>query len=65
MTLESYFSKKVDVFGVLIFATAAAPDEKVLHAAAVMADYLDRSVSTTLRHPGAAFSEPRLVSGGS
>ncbi len=24
-----------------------------------------RSVSTTLRHPGAAFSEPRLVSGGS
>ncbi len=36
-----YFSKHVDVFGVNIFATSSTPDEKVLHAAAVMAQYLD------------------------
>jgi hypothetical protein len=36
-----YFSKHVDVFGVHIFATAATPDDKVLHAAHVLAQYLD------------------------
>ena len=40
-TLESYFTKNVDVFGVPIFASAAAPDGKLLHAATVLADYLD------------------------
>ncbi len=38
---SEYFSKHVDVFGVNIFATSATPDDKVLHAAAVMAQYLD------------------------
>lgn len=35
------FSKQVEVFGVKIYASAATSDEKVLHAAAVMAEYLD------------------------
>lgn len=39
--LENYFTKYVDVFGVHLFATAATPDDKVLHAAAVLAEYLD------------------------
>ena len=38
---EKYFTKYVDVFGVLIYATATTPDEKVLHAANVLAQYLD------------------------
>ena len=36
-----YFDKYVNVFGVHIFATAATPDDKVLHAAHVLAQYLD------------------------
>ena len=36
-----YFDKYVSVFGVNIFATAATPDDKVLHAAHVLAQYLD------------------------
>ena len=36
-----YFDKYVNVFGVNIFATAAMPDDKVLHAAHVLAQYLD------------------------
>lgn len=35
------FTKRVDVFGISIYATATTGDEKVLHAAAVMAEYLD------------------------
>ena len=38
---EKYFTKYVDVFGVLIYATASTPDDKVLHAANVLAQYLD------------------------
>jgi hypothetical protein len=37
----NYFDKHVDVFGLNIFATAATPDDKVLHAAHVLAQYLD------------------------
>ena len=37
----SVFTKMVDVFGVKIYASAATGDDKVLHAAAVMAEYLD------------------------
>jgi len=36
-----YFDKYVNVFGVHIFATASTPDDKVLHAAHVLAQYLD------------------------
>jgi len=39
--LQPYFAKQVDVFGVPIVGTAAIDDDKVLHAAEVMAQYLD------------------------
>jgi len=35
------FSKQVDVFGIKVYATAKTPDTKVLHAANVLAQYLD------------------------
>jgi len=35
------FDKQVDVFGIKIYATPTTGDDKVLHAAAVMAEYLD------------------------
>jgi len=38
---QRYFSKYVNVFGVHVFATARTPDAKVLHAAHVLAQYLD------------------------
>ena len=37
----SSFSRKVSVFGINIYAVAAVEDEKLLHAANVMAQYLD------------------------
>lgn len=36
-----YFDKHVGVFGLNVFGTAAVPDEDILHAAAVLAQYLD------------------------
>jgi len=39
--LAEFFSKQVDVFGVQIVGTETTPDYKVLHAANVMAQYLD------------------------
>lgn len=38
---DRLFSKQVDIFGVVIFATRRTPDEKLLHAAGVLAQYLD------------------------
>jgi hypothetical protein len=35
------FTKHVEVFGIHIYATAASPDERLLHAANVLAQYLD------------------------
>ncbi len=35
------FTKQVDVFGIHLYATPTAPDEKLLHAANVLAEYLD------------------------
>ena len=35
------FRKYVNVFGVHVFATAKTPDSKVLHAATILAEYLD------------------------
>ena len=38
---DSFFAKRVDVFGIPVHATAASADDKVLHAAGVLAQYLD------------------------
>jgi len=38
---DNTFNKQVDIFGVLILATENVSDEKLLHAAAIMAEYLD------------------------
>ncbi len=35
------FTKQIDVFGVLVYATENVADEKMLHAANMMAEYLD------------------------
>ena len=35
------FSKQVEIFGISIFATATTPDSKILHAAGLLAQYLD------------------------
>jgi hypothetical protein len=37
------FTKQVDVFGIHIYASANTPDDKVLHAARVLAQYLDNN----------------------
>ena len=39
------FAKHVEVFGIHIYATAASPNEKLLHAANVLAQYLDNRLS--------------------
>ena len=39
--LEKYFAKYVDVFGGPVYATSDVPDDKVLHAAQILAQYLD------------------------
>ena len=38
---DSLFPKHIDVFGVSVRGTAGTPDDKMLHAANVMAEYLD------------------------
>ena len=40
-TTTNPFTKQVDVFGIHIYATATTGDDKILHAANVMAQYLD------------------------
>ena len=39
--LEAVFAKKTSVFGIAIYSTEQTPDEAMLHAANVMAQYLD------------------------
>jgi hypothetical protein len=50
--LGSVFTKYVNIFGIHIFATADTSDHKVLHAAHVMAQYLDNDEDGTPDHPG-------------
>ena len=38
---DRLFSKQVDIFGIAIFATRRTPDPKLLHAAGLLAQYLD------------------------
>ena len=38
---DRLFSKQVDIFGFAIFATRRTPDPKLLHAAGLLAQYLD------------------------
>jgi len=48
---EKYFEKYVDVFGVPIYATTNTSDDKVLHAANVLAQYLDNDADGTPDNP--------------
>ena len=49
--LAKFFAKGVTVFGVPIVATVATPDDKVVHAAHVMAQYLDNDEDGTPDNP--------------
>ena len=40
---EKYFNKKVSVFGIDIYAVPKVEDSKLLHAANIMAQYLDNN----------------------
>ena len=40
-TIESPFTKQIEVFGVHVYATDGVADEKMLHAANMLAEYLD------------------------
>ncbi len=55
------FSKSVSVFGVMIRATAATPNEAILHAAQVLAEYLDNDEDGTPDNPAIVEA---MVSGG-
>jgi hypothetical protein len=65
LSFESFFPKKVDVFGIPIHATNRAPDSKVLHAAGILAQFLDNDadgrpddsylVETIIEHDGRLF----------
>ena len=48
---DNHFEKYVEVFGIPIYATANTPDDKVLHAANVLAQYLDNDVDGTPDNP--------------
>lgn len=45
------FCKKVEVFGVILYATPGVPNEKLLHAANVMAQYLDNNEDSIPDNP--------------
>ena len=59
---SSMYKKTIDVFGVQVKGTAAVPDDKLLYAAKIMAEYLDQDnngvadnplVTSTLKARGA------------
>jgi hypothetical protein len=51
LTFGGYFGKRVDVFGIPVHAAANAPDTKVLHAAGVLAQYLDNDADGAADDP--------------
>ena len=40
-TATNPFTKQVEVFGIHVYATEASSDDKIIHAANVLAEYLD------------------------
>lgn len=61
-TSHSMYKKTIDVFGVQVKGTAAVPDNKLLYAAKIMAEYLDQNndgvadnllVTNTIKNRGA------------
>jgi hypothetical protein len=65
LSFDSYFTKRVGVFDIPVHATVATPDDKVLHGAGVLAQYLDNDgdghpddpflVETMLNHDARLF----------
>ena len=49
--LTTYFAKKTSAFGIEIVATSGCPDSKVLHAATILAEYLDNDEDGTVDDP--------------
>jgi hypothetical protein len=45
------FNRKVDVFGIPIYAVAAVDDQRLLHAANIMAQYLDNNEDGVIDNP--------------
>jgi len=49
--MREFFAKRVDVFGLNVVASAGTPDDKVLHVANVMAQYLDNDEDGAVDDP--------------
>ena len=41
--MKRYFVKRIEVFGLQVFATQSCPNDKMRHAARVLAEYLDNN----------------------
>lgn len=54
--LSQFFSKSIEVFGIFIVASENTPDSKVLHAAHVMAEYLDNDEDGQVDDPAVVAS---------
>ena len=50
-TFDAFFPKEIDVFGVSIRGTSTTPDGKMLHAAHIMAEYLDNDADGEVDNP--------------
>ena len=51
VTFDAFFPKKIDVFGVSIRGTSKTPDDKMLHAAHILAEYLDNDADGEADNP--------------